>query len=95
MLKTYKRMRADLYWEIMKKDIENYVAMCAICQQHKYSTLSPAGLLQPLQVPSLVWEDLIMDFIDGLPKSKGFDTILVVLIDLVTHFIALKHPFTA
>ena len=93
MLKTYKRMRADLYWESMKKDIENYVAMCAICQQHKYSTLSPAGLLRPLQVPSLVWEDLIMDFIDGLPKSKGFDTILVVVDRLSNSFYSPKASF--
>ena len=53
VLKTYKRIHADLYWEGMK-DIENYVAACAICQQHKNSTLSLAGLLQPLSIPSSV-----------------------------------------
>ena len=92
MLKTYKRMRADLYWECMKKYIDNHVAMCAICQQHKYLTLSIGGLLQPLQVPSLVWDDLTMDFIKGLPKSKGFNTILLVVdrLSKYTHFIALS-----
>jgi hypothetical protein len=38
-----------------------------------------------------------MDFIDGLPKSKRFDCILVI-VDLFTtyaHFVPLTHPFIA
>ena len=92
VMKTYKRMRADLDWEGIKKYIDNHVAMCAICQQHKYLTSSLGRLLQPLQVPSLVWDDLTMDFIEGLPKSKGFNTILLVVdrLSKYTHFIALS-----
>lgn len=55
-----------------------------------------SGLLHPLPIPQGAWQDLMMDFMEGLPKSEGYDTILVV-VDRFTksaHFFALKHPFS-
>ena len=38
-----------------------------------------------------------MNFIEGLPKSLGFDSILVVEdhLNKIVHFFALSHPFLA
>jgi hypothetical protein len=97
VLRTYTRIAQSFFWEGMKKDVRKYVATCDTCQQNKSETRSPVGLLQPLPVPSQVWEEISLDFVDGLPPSTGKTTVMVV-VDRLTkyaHFIALAHPYTA
>ena len=69
---------------------------CYICQKAKPERLPPAGLLQPLPIPSDPWEVASMDFIDGLPTSRHYNCLLAVVDKLTkfAHFIPLKHPYT-
>lgn len=96
-LRTYKRISAVVFWKGMKKMNRDYVARCETCQQCKTDALSPTGLLTPLPIPQRIWEGISMDFIGGLLKSKGFDTILVVVDRLsnYAHFYLLGHPYNA
>jgi hypothetical protein len=49
--KTMKRLSENFYWDNMRKDVQDHVRKCTVCQQTKYSTARPSGLLQPLPLP--------------------------------------------
>jgi hypothetical protein len=79
----------------MKKDVENWVAQCPICQGSKHEHCHYPGLLDPPPVPNMVWTHVSMDFIEGLLKSQRKDVIMVV-VDRFTkyaHFVPLSHTY--
>jgi hypothetical protein len=47
-------------------------------------------------VPSSVWRDIALDFVEGFPKVGGKSVILTVVdrFSKYAHFIALGHPYS-
>jgi hypothetical protein len=75
-----------------------YVAVCDSCQRIKAEHQRPAGLLQPLQIPQWKWDEIRMDFIVDLPRTRtGYDSIWVVVDRLTkaTHFIPVKTTYNS
>ena len=68
-LKTYHRVKKEFFWEGLKNDVQRFLVECLVCQQNKVEMVKTLSLLQPLNIPSQRWEEVLMDFIIGLPKS--------------------------
>ena len=81
----------------MRKDVTEYVATCPVCACHMTSSQIKMGLLQLLPVPQRPWSHISMDFVTGLPSSRGKTAVLTVVdrFSKTAHFIPLtKLPST-
>jgi hypothetical protein len=73
----------------MRQDVERLVRRCITSNKAK-SKLKPYGLYTPLPIANNPWEDISMDFVLGLPRTKkGRDSIFVVVdrFSKMAHFI--------
>jgi hypothetical protein len=93
----YNKVKSLFSWPGIKQDVTTFVNNCQVCQQSKSEHSRLPGLLQPLPVPTQAWYTIRMDFIEGLPKSRKYDSILVVIdkFSKYAHFLPLTHPYTA
>jgi hypothetical protein len=90
MLEEYKT--SDRFWA---ESINT--AFCDVCQRVKVEHQRLAGLLQPLKVSEWKWEEIGMDFIVGLPRTRdGYDSIWVIVdrLNKVAKFIPVKTTYS-
>ncbi|KAA0065613.1 pol protein [Cucumis melo var. makuwa] len=87
--KMYQDLKRVYWWRNMKREVEEFVSKCLVCQQvkaprQKPPRQKPTGLLQPLSVPKWKWENVSMDFITGLPRTLRSFTVIWVVVDRLT-----------
>jgi hypothetical protein len=94
---TLHHLRHNFFLPDIRAIIHDHVRACAICQQNKVEQLCPGGLLQSLEVPSVVCTDIAMDFVEGFPRINDKSVILSVVdrFSKFAHFIPLGHPYMA
>ena len=96
--KTRKAIERHYTWPSLKDDVAEYVRSCAGCQRNKSTNQKPAGLLQPLPVPTRKWGSVSMDLITALPETASGNTAIVVFVDRLskmTHLAACKTTIDA
>ncbi len=79
--RTTTFLKKFYYWPNLKDSAKEYVKTCLSCQQNQTLNKKQVGLSQPLPIPKGSWESVSMDFMVSLPPSKGFDAIMVVVVD--------------
>ena len=82
----------------MNTEVAEYIARCFECQQVKIEHQHPAGLLQPLPIPSWKWEIISLDFVTGLPRNQNLNNSIMVVVDKLSkaaHFILVKTAYKA
>ncbi|SOV07450.1 uncharacterized protein UDID_18908 [Ustilago sp. UG-2017a] len=89
---TIKAAQRHYWWPSMTAWIADYVASCPVCDRYKAPRHRPYGLLQPLATPDRPWGLISLDFIEGLPPSRNYDSILVI-VDRLTKFAILAPTY--
>ena len=94
--KMYNELREYYWWPGLKKDVALYVSKCLTCARIKAEHQKPSGLLQQPEIPQWKWEQISMDFVTKLPRTKkGHDSIWVI-VDRLTksaHFLPMREDF--
>ena len=96
--KTIEQVKRRFYWPGMDAVIQRYVTSCDACQRNKPSQQAPMGLLKPLPIPTRPWQQVSMDLITALPRSRSGNDAIVVFVDKLTkmvHYAATVTQVTA
>nr|GEV68912.1 putative reverse transcriptase domain-containing protein [Tanacetum cinerariifolium] len=86
-----------LYWcPEMKKDFAMYVSKCLTCSKVKAEHQKPLGLLLQPEIPKWKWENITMDFITKLSRTRSRHDSIWVIVDRLTkyaHFLVVREDF--
>src|SRR4029077_11909890 len=77
--RTLELVRREYTWPGIRTFVKDYVSSCTSCARAKIPRHKPYGLLKQLPIPERPWNSISMDFIEQLPPSSGFTSILVVV----------------
>ncbi|GKC56149.1 putative reverse transcriptase domain-containing protein [Tanacetum coccineum] len=84
-------------WPKIKRDIATYVSECLTCAKVKAEHQRPSGLLQQPEIHEWKWENITMDFITKLPRTRSGHDVIWVVVDRLTksaHFLEIREDYS-
>src|SRR5882724_7654772 len=78
-MKTLDQVHMQYYWSGLPVYIKDYCKLCTTCSHAKPVCHKPYGLLKQLPIPETPWNSISMDFIEKLPPSSSYTSILVIV----------------
>ena len=97
LTKTLLAVEARYYWPHLRRDVHRLVGRCSTCTIGKL-TRQNSGQYPSLPVLESPWQEVSLDFVLGLPRTRRqLDTILVVVdrFSKMAHFIACSRTTDA
>jgi hypothetical protein len=70
--KLYMQCRKCFYWPNMKKDFDQYVQECMLCQKNKDCTGKPCSDPKILEILLRPWESIAINFLGPFNVSRGY-----------------------
>ncbi|GKE60922.1 putative reverse transcriptase domain-containing protein, partial [Tanacetum coccineum] len=95
--KMYHDLRDMYWWPGIKSVIATYVSKCLTCLKVKAEHQRPLGLLQQPEMPKWKWDNITMDFITKLPRTKSGHDIIWVIVEKLTksaHFLSTREDYS-
>ena len=77
--KTLELVCRGYSWPSLRADVQQFCKSCVTCMRSKPQRHKPYRSLKQLPISEQPWNSISMDFIEKLPSSSRFDTILVIV----------------
>jgi len=77
--KTLELIWRHYTWPNIRDNVQKFCKSCVTCMRSKPQHHRPYRSLQQLPILECPWNSISMDFIEKLPSSSGFDTILIIV----------------
>jgi transposase InsO family protein len=89
-LKTLARISDSYYWPKMRRDVARLVKHCNVCAAQKSPNTSRPGLMGDYKNISFPFQMISTDLCGPLPRSKGGNQFILVIVDWFTKYVLVK-----